>query len=61
MNREQDVDKEDESPLREVPVEEILQVQREEIEARLKRDKIKNRLLSEQGFSVDPTEFGELY
>ncbi|KAF9951066.1 SM-like, degradation of cytoplasmic mRNAs and positively regulates transcription initiation [Mortierella alpina] len=56
-----DVDKEDESPLREVPVEEILQVQREEIEARLKRDKIKNRLLSEQGFSVDPTEFGELY
>ncbi|KAF9931337.1 SM-like, degradation of cytoplasmic mRNAs and positively regulates transcription initiation [Mortierella antarctica] len=56
-----DLDKEDESPLREVPVEEILQVQREEMEARLKRDRIKNRLLSDQGFSVDPTEFGELY
>ncbi|KAG0049099.1 SM-like, degradation of cytoplasmic mRNAs and positively regulates transcription initiation [Gryganskiella cystojenkinii] len=56
-----DLDKEDESPLREVPVEEILQVQREEMEARVKREKIKNRLLSDQGFSVDQAEFGDLY
>ncbi|KAF9335224.1 SM-like, degradation of cytoplasmic mRNAs and positively regulates transcription initiation [Podila epicladia] len=56
-----DLDKEDESPLREVPVEEILQVQREEMEARVKRDKVKNKFLSEQGFSVDNVEFGELY
>ncbi|KAG0359398.1 SM-like, degradation of cytoplasmic mRNAs and positively regulates transcription initiation [Podila minutissima] len=56
-----DLDKEDESPLREVPVEEILQVQREEMEARVKRDKVKNKFLSEQGFSVDHVEFGELY
>lgn len=55
------MDKEDESPLREVPVEEILQVQRKEMEARSKRDKIKHRLLSDQGFSVDPAEFGELF
>ncbi|KAF9965243.1 SM-like, degradation of cytoplasmic mRNAs and positively regulates transcription initiation [Mortierella alpina] len=48
-------------PLRKVPVEEPLQVQRQEMEARLKRDKIKNRLLSDQGSSVDPTEDGELY
>ncbi|KAG0029474.1 SM-like, degradation of cytoplasmic mRNAs and positively regulates transcription initiation [Podila clonocystis] len=56
-----DLDKEDGSPLREVPVEEILQVQREEMEARVKRDKVKNKFLSEQGFSVDNVEFGELY
>ncbi|GJJ74889.1 U6 snRNA-associated Sm-like protein LSm1 [Entomortierella parvispora] len=56
-----DLDKEDESPLREVPVEEILQVQREEMELRVKREKIKNRMLSDQGFSVDQAEFGDLY
>jgi len=44
-----------------VPVEEILQVQREEMELRVKREKIKNRMLSEQGFSVDQAEFGDLY
>ncbi|KAF9426409.1 SM-like, degradation of cytoplasmic mRNAs and positively regulates transcription initiation [Podila epigama] len=56
-----DLDKEDDSPLREVPVEEILQAQREEMEERVKRDKVKNKFLSEQGFSVDSVEFGELY
>ncbi|KAF8953150.1 hypothetical protein BGZ46_003273, partial [Entomortierella lignicola] len=52
---------EDELPLREVPVEEVLQIQKEEMEAKLKREKTKHRMLSEQGFSVDTAEFGELY
>ncbi|KAF9205026.1 SM-like, degradation of cytoplasmic mRNAs and positively regulates transcription initiation [Haplosporangium sp. Z 27] len=56
-----DEDKEDELPLREVPVEEVLQIQKEEMEAKLKREKTKHRMLSEQGFSVDTAEFGELY
>ncbi|KAF9919206.1 SM-like, degradation of cytoplasmic mRNAs and positively regulates transcription initiation [Linnemannia zychae] len=56
-----DEDKEDESPLREVPVENVLQIQREEMEAKVKREKTKHRMLSDQGFSVDVAEFGELY
>ncbi|CAG8743453.1 16692_t:CDS:1, partial [Funneliformis mosseae] len=51
-----DLDKEDELPLRQVPVEEILLAQREEMEARQKREKLKNKLLHDQGFSVDFTE-----
>jgi U6 snRNA-associated Sm-like protein LSm1 len=48
-------------PLRKVPVDEVLQIQRVEMEAKIKREKARQRLLSEQGFSVDPAEFGELY
>ncbi len=51
-----DLDKEDELPLRQVPVEEILLAQREEMEARQKREKLRNKLLHDQGFSVDFTE-----
>ncbi|CAG8803069.1 17279_t:CDS:2, partial [Gigaspora rosea] len=51
-----DLDKEDELPLRQVPVEEILLAQREEMEARQRREKLKNKLLHDQGFSVDFTE-----
>ncbi|CAG8756579.1 45186_t:CDS:2, partial [Gigaspora margarita] len=47
---------EDELPLRQVPVEEILLAQREEMEARQRREKLKNKLLHDQGFSVDFTE-----
>ncbi|CAJ0756427.1 7818_t:CDS:1, partial [Entrophospora sp. SA101] len=46
----------DELPLRQVPVDEILLAQREEIEVRQKREKLKNKLLHDQGFSVDFTE-----
>ncbi|CAG8624361.1 354_t:CDS:2, partial [Diversispora eburnea] len=46
-----DLDKEDEVPLRQVPVEEILIAQREEMEARQRREKLKNKLLHDQGFS----------
>ncbi|KAG0327824.1 hypothetical protein BGZ99_006778 [Dissophora globulifera] len=56
-----DEDKEDELPLREVPVEEVLQIQREEMEVKVRKEKTKHRMLSEQGFSVDAAEFGELY
>ncbi|KAG0214628.1 hypothetical protein B0O80DRAFT_447141 [Mortierella sp. GBAus27b] len=56
-----DEDKEDELPLRRVPVDEVLQVQRAEMEARVKREKARQKLLSDQGFSVDTAEFGELY
>ncbi|KAF9436944.1 SM-like, degradation of cytoplasmic mRNAs and positively regulates transcription initiation [Entomortierella beljakovae] len=56
-----DEDKEDELPLREVPVDDVLQIQRREMEAKVKREKTKHRMLSEQGFSVDTAEFGELY
>ncbi|KAG0241455.1 SM-like, degradation of cytoplasmic mRNAs and positively regulates transcription initiation [Actinomortierella wolfii] len=56
-----DLDKEDESPLREVPVEEMLQIQREEMEAKVRRDKLRNKLLHEHGFSVDNADFGEQY
>ncbi|KAF9970495.1 SM-like, degradation of cytoplasmic mRNAs and positively regulates transcription initiation [Actinomortierella ambigua] len=56
-----DLDKEDESPLREVPVEEMLQIQREEMEVKLRRDKLRNKLLHEHGFSVDNADFGEQY
>ncbi|CAJ0874637.1 7549_t:CDS:2 [Entrophospora sp. SA101] len=51
-----DLDKEDELPLRQVAVDEILLAQREEIEARQKKEKLKNKLLYDQGFSVDFTE-----
>ncbi|KAF9935583.1 SM-like, degradation of cytoplasmic mRNAs and positively regulates transcription initiation [Modicella reniformis] len=56
-----DEDKEDELPLRKVPVDEVLQIQRAEMEAKIKRERERHRLLSEQGFSVDAVEFGELY
>lgn len=52
----QDMDKEDLSALREVPIEDILKAQREEFEAKQKREKLKNKLLYDQGFSVDYTE-----
>jgi U6 snRNA-associated Sm-like protein LSm1 len=51
-----DIDKEDILPLQEKPVDEILSEQREEIEDKQKRDKLKNRMLHDRGFSVDFTE-----
>ncbi|CAG8464072.1 2905_t:CDS:2 [Paraglomus brasilianum] len=51
-----DLDKEDILPLREKPIDEILAEQREEIEDRQKRDKLKNKMLHDRGFSVDFTE-----
>ncbi|KAL1923071.1 uncharacterized protein VTP21DRAFT_9447 [Calcarisporiella thermophila] len=55
-----DLDKEDVPNLREVPVEEILLAQKQEIEARQRREKLKSRMLHEQGFSIDHHE-GDLY
>jgi len=51
-----DLDKEDDLRLKQVPVEEILLAQREEMEARQRREKLRNKLLHDQGFSVDFTE-----
>ncbi|KAG0733058.1 hypothetical protein G6F57_002678 [Rhizopus arrhizus] len=55
-----DLDKEDQINLRQVPVEEILAAQREEIEAKEKVEKIKSRILHNQGFCVDTSQ-NDLY
>lgn len=54
------MDKEDQINLRQVPVEEILAAQREEIEAKEKVEKIKSRILHNQGFCVDTSQ-NDLY
>ncbi|OZJ06287.1 hypothetical protein BZG36_00817 [Bifiguratus adelaidae] len=51
-----DLYKEEDTHLREVPVEDILIAQREELERKQKQDKLRNRVLYQHGFSVDYTE-----
>ncbi|CAO3629871.1 unnamed protein product [Cunninghamella echinulata] len=48
-----DQDKEESLNLRQVPVEEILMAQREEMEVKQKLEKIRTKALHEQGFCVD--------
>ncbi|CDH58516.1 u6 snrna-associated sm-like protein lsm1 [Lichtheimia corymbifera JMRC:FSU:9682] len=55
-----DVDKEHRTNLRQVPVEDILIAQREEMEAKQRVDKIRSRVLHEQGFCVDNAQ-NDLY
>ncbi|CAO3607632.1 unnamed protein product [Mucor hiemalis] len=55
-----DLDKEEQINLRQVPVEEILMAQREEIEAKEKVEKIKSKILHDQGFCVDSAQ-NDLY
>ncbi|KAI8078718.1 LSM1 protein [Halteromyces radiatus] len=57
---EVDQDKEDNTGLRQVPVEEILMAQREEMETRQKLEKIRSKVLHGQGFCVDNTS-NDLY
>lgn len=42
--------------MQQVPVEDILIAQREELELKQKREKIKNQTLHDRGFSVDYME-----
>ncbi|PHZ11317.1 LSM1 protein, partial [Rhizopus microsporus ATCC 52813] len=55
-----DLDKEEEINLRQVPVEEILAAQREELEAKERLEKIKSKILHNQGFCVDTSQ-NDLY
>ncbi|KAI8340971.1 LSM1 protein [Choanephora cucurbitarum] len=55
-----DLDKEEQINLRQVPVEEILMAQREELEAKEKLDKIRSKVLHDQGFCVDSAQ-NDLY
>ncbi|KAJ1821269.1 hypothetical protein GGH91_006088 [Coemansia sp. RSA 2671] len=48
-----DCDIEDALPLRQLPIEDILQLQREEAEEKARKDKLRHHLLYKQGFSVD--------
>ena len=48
------------SSLNQVSFEEILQLQKEELEERERTDRVRQRVLLERGFSVDPNEM-ELY
>ncbi|ODQ50748.1 hypothetical protein SAICODRAFT_61144, partial [Saitoella complicata NRRL Y-17804] len=48
-----DLDKEDTVPLREVPVEQVFALQQQEKEARVAKEKSRNRVLHDLGFSVD--------
>lgn len=54
------MDKEEEINLRQVPVDEILGAQREELEAKDRVEKIKNKILHDQGFCVDTSQ-NDLY
>ena len=54
------MDKEHRTNLRQVPVEDILIAQREEMEAKQRVDKIRSRVLHEQGFCVDNAQ-NDLY
>lgn len=54
------MDKEEEINLRQVPVEEILAAQREELEAKERLEKIKSKILHNQGFCVDTSQ-NDLY
>ncbi|KAK9765720.1 putative Sm-like protein LSm1, variant 2 [Basidiobolus ranarum] len=53
---EVDLEKEDDIPLRQLPIEEILVAQKREMEERQKREKLRNKVLYDQGFSVDFVE-----
>ncbi|RCH83296.1 hypothetical protein CU098_004193 [Rhizopus stolonifer] len=55
-----DLDKEEQINLRQVPVEEILVAQREELEEKEKVDKIRSKVLHDQGFCVDSAQ-NDLY
>ncbi|KAJ2629322.1 hypothetical protein H4R22_003382, partial [Coemansia sp. RSA 1290] len=44
---------EDELPLRQLPIQDIMEMQREEAEAKAHKDKLRLHLLHKQGFSVD--------
>ncbi|GAA5808307.1 hypothetical protein MFLAVUS_001697 [Mucor flavus] len=55
-----DLEKEVHINLREVPIEQILVAQREEIEAKEKVEKIKSKILHDQGFCVDSVQ-NDLY
>ncbi|KAG2172690.1 hypothetical protein INT43_000037 [Umbelopsis isabellina] len=55
-----DLEREEYSALQQVPVEEILVAQREEQEMKQKREKMKNKVLNDRGFSVDYME-NDLY
>ncbi|KAM3579642.1 SM-like, degradation of cytoplasmic mRNAs and positively regulates transcription initiation [Umbelopsis sp. WA50703] len=55
-----DLEREGYSALQQVPVEEILVAQREEQEMKQKREKMKNKVLNDRGFSVDYME-NDLY
>ncbi|KAI9010371.1 hypothetical protein CLU79DRAFT_710599 [Phycomyces nitens] len=57
---ELDIEKEECANLREVPVEEILVAQREEMEAKQRLDKIRNKALHSHGFCVDNAQ-NDLY
>ena len=46
--------------LNQVSFEEILQLQKDELEERERQDRIRHRILLERGFSIDPTADGEL-
>ncbi|BFZ64420.1 hypothetical protein YB2330_005563 [Saitoella coloradoensis] len=48
-----DLNKEDTVPLREVPVEQVFALQQQEKEARVAKEKSRNRVLHDLGFSVD--------
>lgn len=54
------MEKEEQINLRQVPVEEILVAQREEIEAKEKVEKIRSKILHDQGFCVDSAQ-NDLY
>ncbi|KAJ1975713.1 hypothetical protein H4R35_003026 [Dimargaris xerosporica] len=45
--------KDDEQPLQELPYDQVLRIQQAEAEARQQKEKVKNQLLHNQGFSVD--------
>ncbi|KAI8143579.1 hypothetical protein BJV82DRAFT_610933 [Fennellomyces sp. T-0311] len=55
-----DLDKEERTNLREIPVEEVLVAQREEMERKQRLEKIRSRALHEQGFCVDNSQ-NDLY
>lgn len=56
----QDLDTEDDVPLQRLPVEEILTLQRDELEDKARRDKIREKVLHQNGFSTDIVE-GDQY
>ncbi|KAJ2763135.1 hypothetical protein IWQ56_004896 [Coemansia nantahalensis] len=55
-----DEDIEDALPLRQLPIQDILEMQREEAEEKARRDKLRLQLLHKQGFSVDFAD-GDMY
>lgn len=51
-----DLEKEDDIPLRKVPIQELLIAHQQETEQRQRRDKMRNKVLHSRGFSVDVLE-----